>query len=711
MSTPEDPVIHSPPSSLRNGPATATTHTTTTSTTGFNSTQNITLTRQAANTLQIPSADQLDLVDYFIGIKLQQSVTMNLMDGSRLNDNRTNDISVDCGSPMRDNSSEESRRRQKTCRVCGDHATGYNFNVITCESCKAFFRRNALRPKEFKCPYSDDCDINSVSRRFCQKCRLRKCFAVGMKKEWILNEEQLRRRKNSRLNHMQSRTMQNGGVSSGGVGSGTGSTSTANTMLAAKQLINRHCMDQPLASANNLHAIISPPGSNVSTVLSPSPDSPTHNSIIGLPQFDSSADVYESNMMRLQRQQAFAYANFKRNGAGSSALNSPTTPSTSILPIIKNNEQFALKSEPHITMSINEYQALIKAAKAGGILLPLETSSASTTTYQSQQPSSSSSSSSSILPNLDDVKPLTDYTELSVATAQPSLKLTPDMEKKVKYISDIIHDELNVESPEISEREALKYAIFREGEPKLNFQLNSAELRALDIVRDAFACMNEPIEDPRKAAYLKKTNHNPTDILNIMDITMRRLVKMAKKLPAFNDLSQDGKFALLKGGMVEMLTMRGVTRFDMDQQCWKTPVISDNFQVPLEMFDQLKEGLRDQQKDGFLKFCRSLHPDVRNNELLIDLLVLIVLFDANRDTIIDSTDKIIISRHCQEYQALLHRYLESMYGHEARARYENLPESLRILRLVSQNAVTLFLGRVDLNESEALPKEFFKTSE
>lgn len=48
--------------------------------------------------------------------------------------------------------------------------------------------------QEFKCPYSEDCDINSVSRRFCQKCRLRKCFSVGMKKEWILNEEQLRRR-------------------------------------------------------------------------------------------------------------------------------------------------------------------------------------------------------------------------------------------------------------------------------------------------------------------------------------------------------------------------------------------------------------------------------------------------------------------------------------------------------------------------------------
>jgi hypothetical protein len=51
---------------------------------------------------------------------------------------------------------EELSRRQKLCRVCGDHATGYNFNVISCnfsfrdnlilpdlgESCKAFFRRN-----------------------------------------------------------------------------------------------------------------------------------------------------------------------------------------------------------------------------------------------------------------------------------------------------------------------------------------------------------------------------------------------------------------------------------------------------------------------------------------------------------------------------------------------------------------------------------------
>lgn len=36
------------------------------------------------------------------------------------------------------------------CRVCGDKARGFNFDVITCMSCKAFFRRNALSQVKIK---------------------------------------------------------------------------------------------------------------------------------------------------------------------------------------------------------------------------------------------------------------------------------------------------------------------------------------------------------------------------------------------------------------------------------------------------------------------------------------------------------------------------------------------------------------------------------
>ena len=42
-------------------------------------------------------------------------------------------------------------RPSKECGVCGDKALGYNFNAITCESCKAFFRRNALKTKVGVC--------------------------------------------------------------------------------------------------------------------------------------------------------------------------------------------------------------------------------------------------------------------------------------------------------------------------------------------------------------------------------------------------------------------------------------------------------------------------------------------------------------------------------------------------------------------------------
>lgn len=62
-------------------------------------------------------------------------------DLSNLSDTSTSASTGDCGE-------EPPRKRQrlkdkKSCSVCGDRALGYNFNAVTCESCKAFFRRNA----------------------------------------------------------------------------------------------------------------------------------------------------------------------------------------------------------------------------------------------------------------------------------------------------------------------------------------------------------------------------------------------------------------------------------------------------------------------------------------------------------------------------------------------------------------------------------------
>jgi hypothetical protein len=32
-----------------------------------------------------------------------------------------------------------------TCTICGDRAIGFNYDVLSCASCKAFFRRNAYQ--------------------------------------------------------------------------------------------------------------------------------------------------------------------------------------------------------------------------------------------------------------------------------------------------------------------------------------------------------------------------------------------------------------------------------------------------------------------------------------------------------------------------------------------------------------------------------------
>ena len=93
--------------------------------------------------------------------------------------------------------------------VCGAPAYGFNFDQITCESCKAFFRRNALREPvsqhltyiqkktsclifqgSLKCRFAGSCVINENTRRICGYCRLQKCFDMKMRKEWIRTDEE-----------------------------------------------------------------------------------------------------------------------------------------------------------------------------------------------------------------------------------------------------------------------------------------------------------------------------------------------------------------------------------------------------------------------------------------------------------------------------------------------------------------------------------------
>ncbi|XP_004390221.1 nuclear receptor subfamily 1 group I member 3 isoform X4 [Trichechus manatus latirostris] len=79
----------------------------------------------------------------------------------------------------------------RNCVVCGDRATGYHFHALTCESCKGFFRRTAIKSTGLSCSFAGSCEVSKAQRRHCPACRLQKCLKAGMRKDMILSAEAL----------------------------------------------------------------------------------------------------------------------------------------------------------------------------------------------------------------------------------------------------------------------------------------------------------------------------------------------------------------------------------------------------------------------------------------------------------------------------------------------------------------------------------------
>ncbi|XP_062822490.1 vitamin D3 receptor isoform X1 [Anolis carolinensis] len=97
--------------------------------------------------------------------------------------------------PFPDPASDFDRNIPRICGVCGDKATGFHFNAMTCEGCKGFFRRSMKRKAMFTCPFNGDCKITKDNRRHCQACRLKRCTDIGMMKEFILTDEEVQRKR------------------------------------------------------------------------------------------------------------------------------------------------------------------------------------------------------------------------------------------------------------------------------------------------------------------------------------------------------------------------------------------------------------------------------------------------------------------------------------------------------------------------------------
>ncbi|OCT91626.1 hypothetical protein XELAEV_18014686mg [Xenopus laevis] len=106
--------------------------------------------------------------------------------------------------PRVSHTSIKVKGHEELCVVCGDKASGYHYNALTCEGCKGFFRRSITKNAVYRCKNGGHCEMDMYMRRKCQECRLKKCKAVGMLAECLLTEVQCkskRLRKNCKQNN------------------------------------------------------------------------------------------------------------------------------------------------------------------------------------------------------------------------------------------------------------------------------------------------------------------------------------------------------------------------------------------------------------------------------------------------------------------------------------------------------------------------------
>uniref|UniRef100_A0A1I7XV39 Nuclear receptor domain-containing protein n=1 Tax=Heterorhabditis bacteriophora TaxID=37862 RepID=A0A1I7XV39_HETBA len=79
----------------------------------------------------------------------------------------------------------------EACPVCGDRVSGYHYGLLTCESCKGFFKRTVQNKKSYQCSAESSCHVDKACRKRCPRCRFAKCIEKGMKIEAV-REDRMR---------------------------------------------------------------------------------------------------------------------------------------------------------------------------------------------------------------------------------------------------------------------------------------------------------------------------------------------------------------------------------------------------------------------------------------------------------------------------------------------------------------------------------------
>ena len=208
------------------------------------------------------------------------------------------------------------------------------------------------------------------------------------------------------------------------------------------------------------------------------------------------------------------------------------------------------------------------------------------------------------------------------------------------------------------------------------------------IINEIVAAYRQSLEIPIESK-VPRDSPNMMDLVNIAEVSVRRVVDMAKKLKAFKALSQTDQIGLLKGGSIELLILRSVISFDRENNRFLdqfdkdacamspdqlrmgiekpfhptpssgSPLSGSGSLNPFGMTSEMMEaGGSSDLFDEHMRFVKSLAIDLKADETSLILLLMLSLFSPDRPQV---QDKSYVSQEQDKYALLLQRYLESKY--------------------------------------------------
>ncbi|CAH0401749.1 unnamed protein product [Chilo suppressalis] len=542
---------------------------------------------------------------------------------------------------------------QKICLVCGDKALGYNFNAISCESCKAFFRRNALTSKEFKCPFTNNCEITVVTRRFCQKCRLAKCLSIGMVKEFIMSEED-KAEKRKKIEENRAKKRQH---------------PSPEDAVSSSKMCKR---DEDIRS--NSYSQHTPESVVQYDVLNSTTCSPSSTTV----QSPLSNDL-------------------------DSSLHSPPIYYTPV-PSVQSNEQYTMKIYPIDEKSV--INRTIYNHRVQPESYNMYDTMESSNLYEDPP---KQNSIRSLLTNGDTMTYSSPKMQ-HVCEELPSTSTDPDVNKARDILQDVERIEPN--SMESILCEAIKLEF--EANTSVNAcsgssrELNEVEQAKLNELIVANKAHHTPLDDDISqligdTAKLRDGDgkHDPRliTIVNLTAVAIRRFIKMAKKINAFKNMCEEDQVALLKGGCIEMMVLRGTMSYDGQRNQWKLPHCQEQFGCIRSDVLKLAKGNIYKTHESFIA---TFDQRWRTDENIILVMSAILLFTPTRPR---ALHRDVIKLEQNSYYYLLRRYLESIYpGCEAKSTFLKLIQKILELKKLAEEVTGVYL---DVNPIEPLLMEIF----